>query len=85
MLPYTKCQNPGKTITAGNTYEDTVGAGHGRAAALRAGTDTDDGDRAAGQPNEAVDIASVDAEECQDASRGCRASLTIANKKYKKR
>ena len=58
-----------------NTYEDAVGARDGGAAALGAGSDADDADRAAGQPDEGVHVARVDAEQTEDGARHGRGSL----------
>ena len=58
-----------------NTYDDTVGAGHGAAAALRAGPDTDDGDRAASQTQEDVGVDQVDADGLKNGGTSGGVSL----------
>lgn len=52
------------------THNNSVGAGDSASTALRAGADTDDGDGAAGQAQEDVEIAQVDANGLEDGSTG---------------
>ena len=61
------------------TYDDAVGAGHGRAAAGRSSADADDADRAAGNPDDPGDTADVDAEQTKEGGTEGRARLRSPN------
>lgn len=54
--------------TEKTTYNDAARARDGGAGALRAGANADNGDGAAGQPNERVDVADIDADALEDGS-----------------
>ena len=56
-------------------YDDAVGAGHGRAAALGAGPDADDTDRAAGQTEQDVQVIQVNTNSLKDGGSGRRVGL----------
>ena len=58
-----------------NTYDGTVGAGDGGAAALRAGADTDNGDGAAGEADKDVEVLKDDVEALEDGSTRVRVGL----------
>ena len=61
------------------TYDDTVGAGDASAAALGAGADPNDADRAAGEPEENVQVAEVDADGLEDGGASRRVGLEKKN------
>ena len=60
------------------TYDDAVRAGHGSAAACGAGADTDDADGAAGQTEQDVEVAQVDADGLEDRSASSGVGLNGA-------
>ena len=76
---YRRRQLDGRSDYGKETYDDAVGARHGRAAALAARAYTDDADRAAGQAQQDVEVAQVNTQETEESLAGLGASLIILN------